>query len=629
MKNLRSILVVFFATIAAAAQDAATPGPAPATAQEPASTTTPTPAPEPAPAPAATTPANPPAPAAPAETSTPAPAVTISVQTPTDTTTAPSGDNTVANDIMHKANFPNEDVRTIISSVATLFNLNVIIPDTLTGTTTIQLHDVTWKQIFHYVLDPLGYTYTTDGTGPNAVIQIKNKADVAGEPLKTLVVPVNSAQAADLAKSLSTFLDTTSKPPESIIPDARTNFLIINAHPDKLSSIQEAIDRLDKPTQQVFIEAKFIEILANDDKDLGIDWNFNGTPLGSMGYAYQYGVFEGLGAINGSGALPGSINGFGVPQLTVANATSSANPVNALNFATPASSVNPTVPFRKALDLAFFNQAQYTAVLHALQTVTHAKLVSDPTAVTVDNQEITLYSGTTISVVFPSLNNQTGQTTPGEIKTYDIGVTLKVKPHVTNNGFINLTLNPMVSRLDPTPDVYYNTKYPRFDTRKLTDANVSVKDGFTLAIGGLIDDQDSTSTSKVPFLGDLPLIGKLFQTNETVRQRNNLIIFVTARTLSNDGASYRDVVSDDILLRSGITAPEIPGYYYNKRTADTPGMVYPSKDDMNTLEDIQKMRDQAAEMQAMQGYLNNLKEAQDALDAAQKGEDSARKNVKP
>ena len=82
-------------------------------------------------------------------------------------------------DVMHIAKFPNEDIRTIITSVATLFNLNVIVPDTLTGTTTLQLHDVTWQQIFKYVLDPIGYTYTIDGTGPNAVILIQNKADIA------------------------------------------------------------------------------------------------------------------------------------------------------------------------------------------------------------------------------------------------------------------------------------------------------------------------------------------------------------------------------------------------------------------------------------------------------------------
>jgi type IV pilus assembly protein PilQ len=522
--------------------------------------------------------------------------------------------NAVSSNVMHKANFPNEDVRTIISSVATLFNLNVIIPDTLTGTTTIQLHDVTWQQIFKYVLDPLGYTYTVDGTGDNAVIQIKSKSDIAGEPMETRVIPVNSAQAADLAKSLNNFLDTTSKPPETIIPDARTNFLIVTAHPSKMNSIQNAIDRLDKPTQQVFIEAKFVEVQANDDKDLGISWNFNGTPLGSVGYAYQYGVYEGLGSINSSGALPGP----GLPQLTVAQSSFGPTPANNLNQLTPSTSLNPSVPFRKALDLAFFNQAQYTAVLHALQTVTHAKLVSDSTAVTVDNQEITLYSGTTISVVFPSLNNQTGQTSPGEIKTYDIGVKLRVKPHVTNNGFINLTLNPELSRLDPTTDTYYNTKYPRFDTRKLTDANVSVKDGFTLAVGGLIDDQDSTNSSKVPFLGDIPFIGNLFKSTETIRQRNNLIIFVTARTLSNDGASYRDVVTEDTMLRTGLTAPEIPGYYYNKRSADTPGMVYPSKEETDTMDKIQQLRDEAAQVQNIQDYMAKLKAAQDALDASQK-----------
>ncbi len=155
------------------------------------------------------------------------------------------------------------------------------------------------------------------------------------------------------------------------------------------------------------------------------------------------------------------------------------------------------------------------------------------------------------------------------------------------------------------------------DTRRLTNANVSIKDGYTLAIGGLIDDQDSKSTIQVPILGDIPILGNLFKSTDTIHQRNNLIIFITARTLDPDGAGYNDVVSPEMMLRSGITAQEIPGYYDTKRTADTPGMTYATPAELtDSMEEVQKLRDQAAELQRLQENMDKLKAAQDSPQTA-------------
>ena len=582
MKAYRSLLVLFLATtVGLAAQE--TPAPAPAN------------------------------PLAPADA---APSLNITV-TPTDMPTTVVDANGVASNIMHKAEFPNEDIRTIITGVAKLFNLNVVIPDTLTGTTTLQLHDVTWQTIFKIVLDQVGYAYTIDSTsGPTPIILIKNKADVAAEPMETQVQLIGSAKADELAKSLTVFLDTTSKPPETISPDTRTNSLIITVHPSKMSYIKEAIDRLDKATPQVFIEAKFVEVNANDDKNLGIDWNIDNQPLGSLAFATQYSVWNGLGAVQSSGALPST----GVVEQTISNAAASPTPSTNLNFLQPSTAIasNIRAPARKALDLALFNQGQYNAVLRALQNITDAKLVSNPTAVTMDNKEVTLYSGTNITVVFPTINNQTGQTQAGSNQTLTVGITMKVLPHVTNTGFINLTLNPTLSRIDPQSDTYFGASYPRVDTRSLTNAEVSIKDGFTIAVGGLIDDQDSKVTTQVPLLGDIPILGNLFKSTDTIHQRNNLIIFVTARTLSTtEGASYRDVVSPDLMLRSGITADEIPGYYNTKRTSDTPGMTYPTKELTDAMDQVQKLRDQAAELANIKENIDQLKKAQELLQEKQ------------
>jgi len=533
-----------------------------------------------------------------ATTPEPAPGVTAAPAAPAGTTA--SAATSVPTGTMDFANFPNEEIRTIILNVAKIFNLNVVVPDTLTGTTSIQLHDVTWQQVYQVVLDPIGYTFQINGTGANALILIKNKADIAAEPMATRVIPINSAKAEDLAKSLQAFLDTSSKPPESIVPESRTNSLIITAHPGKFNSLVEALNLLDKQTAQVAIETKFLEVNANNDDNLGVQWNFNGTPLFSAAYAYQYQLFDKLGAIDATGALPST----GLPIQS--SATTVNGPV------TQPSTVTPT-PSRRAGDLAVFNQAQYSAVLTAIQNLSNAKLVSNPTAVTLDNMETNIFSGTNITVVFPTINNQTGQTQAGQNVVYQIGITMKVKPHVTNGGFINLTLNPELSRLDPASDTYFGASYPRVDTRRLTDANVSIKDGYTLAIGGLIDDQDSKSTIQVPILGDLPMLGRFFQSTETIKTRNNLLIFITARTLNPDGAGYNDIVSPDLLLRSGVTAQEIPGYYNKNRATDTPGMTYNPPAAANTMDEVQKLRDQAALLQQMQQYQAQIQAGQQSV----------------
>ncbi len=172
-----------------------------------------------------------------------------------------------------------------------------------------------------------------------------------------------------------------------------------------------------------------MEVNANDDNNLGINWNFDNTPLVSAGYAYQYSLFlaNGLGAIYASGALPST----NVPEQTIANAAATQTPSTNLNFLQPATGIasNTPAPPRKALDFAVFNQGQYSAVLdRALQNITDAKLVSNPTAVTLDNMETNIFSGTNITVVFPTINNQTGQTQAGEsILTETVGITMKVQ----------------------------------------------------------------------------------------------------------------------------------------------------------------------------------------------------------
>ena len=504
----------------------------------------------------------------------------------TSPTTAAQQDETISVD------FPNEEIRTILRNVADMYDLNLVIPETLTGTTSVKLRNVTWKQVFSVVLEPAGFTYVVD----NNIIKVRSRQEITTEPMETRVFLINSAHASEMMASLTPMIDTAQG--GRIQVDNRTNALIITERPSHMNNIQENIERLDRPTQQVSIESKFVELQNSDNRTLGIQWNFDGTTLSSVGYAYQYNIAHGLDIIGDSGSLP-------LRQVPV-----SANGVQSGLNGVLASGITPVAP-RRAADLAFFNQAQYDAVLRALQTITDARLVSNPTVVTLDNEEVSIIVGTQITIVYPTINNQTGQASPGEHEKLNVGITMKVRPQVTNNGFINLTVNPEVSRLDATSDNYFGGTYPRVDTRKLTDAKVSIKDGYTLALGGLIDDTDQKIVDQVPILGDIPVIGYFFRTTNTVKQHNNLIIFITAKTLNPDGATYREVINPDLMIRTDVTDNEVPGFY-DRSHPEVPGMVRVSDDQVKAMQAVQAARDQAEYDKQMKQYKVDQKDAKEA-----------------
>jgi type IV pilus assembly protein PilQ len=478
--------------------------------------------------------------------------------------------------------FPNEEIRTILRNVADLYELNLVIPENLTGTASVKLRNVTWQQVFEVVLEPVGFTYQME----NNIVKIKSRAEMQTEPVETRVFLINSARATDMMTSLSPLVDSAAG--GRIQVDNRTNALIITERPSKMNSIQ------------VSIETKFIELSVNNSRDLGVTWNFNNTTLGTTGYAWQYNIAHGLGVLPSSGVFPLLQGGASGP----ANLNLPIETPNTFTYQAPA----------RAADLAFFNQAQYSAVLQALQANTNARLVSAPTVVTLDNEEISFYFGTTVNFIYPTINNQTGTAVPGDHEEKQVGIKMRVKPQVSNNGFINLTLNPEISRIDPVSDSFpiagttEAISYPRIDTRELTDAKVSIKDGYTLGIGGLIDDEDDKTVTSVPILGDIPLIGELFKSTATIVTRNNLIIFVTAKTLSPDGATYRDVIDPNLMLRSDVTADEIPGYY-DRSHPGVPGMVRATPDQLQQMEAVQEARNQAELDKQMKAYKAEIKDA--------------------
>ena len=512
--------------------------------------------------------------------------------------TATKGHDTLSVD------FPDEEIRNILRNVAELFDLNIVIPETLQGKTSVKLHDVTWRQIFQVVLTPVGYSFIEDGN----IIKVVSNESLTQEPVSTEIFVINYAKAADIQPTLSSLVDTTAG--GKIVIDGRTNSLVITERPSRMKRIRPVIEQLDRPTDQVMIESKFVEISNNDIKNIGVNWSSlsgfgitaNPGTSGLYPSTNNYGntVSNGVTGTSGnsSGTSTGNnsgTNGSNATSLTngstnsTTSTTTNGTPSNVSSTGTNSgisSTISNTVTtavtsavtgsVNNALNLtqsaqsqgqaingisAVFSSDQFRLVLSALQQLNNAKIVSNPTIVTLNNTEASINVGQQYPIPSYTFNQQTGTFEVSGFIYKDIGIILKVTPQVNARGFIKLTLQPEVSQNQGTTSFggASGASIPIIGTRKAV-TQVSLKDGYTMGIGGLISTNFNTAINKVPLLGDIPLIGYLFKQKNNTNTADNLVIFITAKTISAEGAPAEQIFNSTEMRQFNLKRTDLPGY---------------------------------------------------------------------
>lgn len=476
------------------------------------------------------------------------------------------GASAMASDDTISVDFPDEEVRTIIRNVAELYDLNVVIPDTLQGRTSIKLRNVTWRQVFEVVLEPLNFTYIEDRN----IIKIKSREELIEEPTVTRVFLVNYAVADTLQGSLAPLIDSSAGGRVQV--DKRTNALLVTERPSRMNDIQAIIERLDRPNHQVMIESKFIEINDQDRSDIGVNWaslqNYQLT-AGPFNREYEStstrtsdngNEFE-IGRERESNSTNSSTSNFNVPGGFNSSTSNTLQNIanNAFNSAV-LGDLNWIDEVTRS-DTAVFSADAFNVILSFLESNTDAKLVNNPTLVTLDGEEAKLVIGEQFPIPSYTYNDETGSFEVSGFEYKDIGTILSVTPNVNNDGFIRLNVRPQLSRSDRVTNFggAGGAEIPVIQTTE-TQSNVMLKSGFTLAIGGLIEDLTTDSDTSVPYLSELPLLGELFQSSTKVTTRRNLVIFITAKTLSPDGTTYKDIIDPRVLYQMDILESEIPGY---------------------------------------------------------------------
>lgn len=486
---------------------------------------------------------------------------------------AEEGSTAVASDAETiSVDFPQEDVREIIRSVADLYELNVVIPDNLTGSVSVKLRDVTWEQVFDVVLEPLNFTYILDEN----IIKIKSLEELAVEPVDTRVFIIDFATAGDIKGSIEPLVDGSVG--GRIQVDTRSNALVITERPSRMNNIQEIIETLDQPTEQVMIESKFVEITGRDRKDLGVDWQSLG------GYGVELGPFQRDYSDESGREYEDSVES-GYEFDSSATPPLTQQDINNLQQVWSGELTRT--------DTAVFSADSFRTVIRALESLTDVELVSNPTVVTMNNSEAEINIGEEFPIPQYTYNEERGTFEISDFEFKNIGINLNVTPQINSAGFINLNILPEISTR--TGEVEFGgasgATIPIITTRK-TQSSVTIKSGYTLAIGGLIETRDENTTSSVPLLGDIPGLGRLFSSETKQIDRRNLIVFITAKILSASGATYRDVFSQRTLHEMGIKTRDLPGYEPPPGERELFDSIQASRDEVERLQTEQRLRQQ-------------------------------------
>jgi type IV pilus assembly protein PilQ len=422
-------------------------------------------------------------------------------------------------------NFQNVEVRAVLQVIADFTGLNIITSDTVSGNLTLRLKDVPWDQALDIVMQAKGLDMRKNGSvlwiAPKdelltkEKLELEQKAQIAElEPLKTETFQLNY-QKADAFKTVfgvdGSGKNSILSKRGSAMVDPRTNKLFITDIASKLEEVRKLISLTDVATRQVLIEARIVEADDKFSRNLGAKLSFglagriNATNIEASG--------QQTGTVGAAGGTATTVSGLNSPGLLTVNGGSVNLPATGLNSNSAGS-----------VALTLFNAAatRYIGLeLSALEADGKGKIISSPRIVTADQQPALIEQGEEIPVTTPGSANAPPTTTYKKVN-----LKLDVTPQITPDGSVILLVDVTKdSRGDIVPGgLAVNTKHIK--------TNVQVENGGTVVIGGIFQQSDRNSDTKVPFFGDIPILGNLFKTTSRTSDKTELLIFLTPKVLN-------------------------------------------------------------------------------------------------
>jgi type IV pilus assembly protein PilQ len=368
------------------------------------------------------------------------------------------------------------------------------------------------------------------------VYYIKTAAERTAEPTESDSYQFSYSRAKDTAALIASQL--ASKDPPQV--DERTNTIFYRETRSNIDNIRKLLVQIDKPTKQVMIEARLVEVTANPKQSYGINWG------GVFGSSTQAQTFRFAGS-NPSGPSKTTVNADGstttVPgdPPTFSFDKDKGTLIGRDFFRDPSHALSAL-----GGQFAILSVPQMSATLRFLNEDADAEFLANPRIVTADNQQAKIEINRNQPVPQLNFNEQTATAVFGGFLDKKFGNTLLVRPSVNKDNYITLSVKPEISNKVGDSEFSFAgaiVKSPIIDTRTL-DSNVLIKSGDTLAVGGLLQDEQTKARTKVPILGDVPILGYFFQEKLNARTKRNLLVFVTPTIIDQRyGTGLEDQVS--------------------------------------------------------------------------------------
>ena len=431
-------------------------------------------------------------------------------------------------------NFQDIDVRSVLQLLADTGGQNIVVSDSVTGNLTLRLQNVPWDQALDIVLRTKGLDQRRDGNviivGPAAELAAQEKTQLSArkqiqelEPLHTEFLQVNYAKASDLAKLIKSSnggKNSMLSQRGALSIDERTNTLLIEDTSDRLESIRRLVQTLDVPVKQVLIEARIVVVTDQFERDLGARLGF--TSVNRNGN-------NGLLAVTGNGAGADTITNSATTNL---NTTGSMFPVTTPVLANQYQVNLPVANPAGAIGIGLLGSSYLLNLeLSAAQNEGRGEVISSPRVITANQKEATIMQG----VEIPYQQSASSGATTTQFKKAVLS--LKVTPLITPDKRVILDLDVSDDTVGQLVQSATGGTVPSINTREII-TQVLVNDGQTVVLGGILETTKTNTADKVPFLGDIPVLGHLFKSTIKINNKTELLIFITPKILREGSNLY-------------------------------------------------------------------------------------------
>ena len=440
-------------------------------------------------------------------------------------------------------NFQNVEVRAVLQVIADFTGLNIITSDTVTGSLTLRLKDIPWDQALDIIMQTKGLDMRKNGNvvliAPREELAVKERQQLESrqqisdlEPLQTEMFQLNYQKAEAVQKLISDKEQKFLSKRGSAVVDPRTNILFVQDTASRLEEVRRVIRQIDVTVRQVLIESRIVIASDKFSRQLGVRLGVQ------TGFTLQRRYAGGFG---GSLSTTPVVTCSGT---TCTRETRTQTPyelasgiANAGYSDPPQLNVNLPVPNPAGqLALTLINLGSGNLInleLSALEADTLGKVISSPRVVTADNQKAHIEQGTEIPYVTPGSANA-----PATVQFKKAVLALDVTPQITPDNRIIMSVEIRKDAVGQFVPVQGGGSVPSIDTKNVT-TQIAVNNGDTAVIGGIYEETINNNVTKVPFLGDIPILGYVFKQTGKELDKTELLIFLTPRIIKESVTAVR------------------------------------------------------------------------------------------